>query len=185
MKTFIEVGTADFDTLLPLAAQGWRGFFIEPIDRVRESLISQARKVGINLAHLEFSPICISDHNGTIEMVESIGDDWASGISHVHSGASSNLLNYPLNAHFRGSVVTKSCETLDTFITKRGIIQVNFMKIDVEGHELPILESYSWRVKPSLIKIEHKHSDLQSLKRLLSREGYHTYVETEDLYAIH
>lgn len=183
MKTFIEIGCADFDTLLPLAARGWRGFFVEPVDRMRESLISQATKVGVDMSAVEFAPICISDHDGVVEMVESVGDDWASGISHI-VGQGSGLLDHPLNTHFRGDVSMKPCETLDTFIAKRSIESVDFMKIDVEGHELAVLGPYSWKVKPALIKLEHKHCDITALKRILGREGYHTYIESEDLYAI-
>jgi FkbM family methyltransferase len=184
MKTFVEIGCADFDTLLPLAARGWRGFFIEPVERMRESLIRQAQRAGVNMLDVEFAPICISDHDGSIEMVESLGDDWASGISHVVGGLSSGLLDNPRNTRFRGRTLSVPCETLDTFVSKRGIDRVDFMKIDVEGHELAVLEPYSWRVKPSLIKLEHKHCDLDRLKRILGREGYHTYIEREDLYAI-
>lgn len=185
MKTFLEIGCADFDTLLPLAARGWRGFFVEPVERMRDSLIKQAQRVGVNMLDVEFAPICISDHDGAIKMVESTGDKWASGISHVIDGPNSGLLNYKANGIYRGRTITVPCETLDTFISKRGIESVDFLKIDVEGHELSVLEPYSWRVKPTLIKIEHKHSDLQQLKRILGREGYHTYIENEDLYAIH
>lgn len=184
MKTFVEIGCADFDTLLPLAARGWRGFFVEPVDRMRDSLISQARRVGVDFGNVEFAPICISDRDGSVEMIESIGDDWASGISHVVGPRSSGLLEHPLNADFRGRTISVPCETLDTFLAKRAIDSVDFMKIDVEGHELAVLETYSWRVKPSLIKLEHKHCDIDRIKRILGREGYHTYIESEDLYAI-
>ena len=185
MKTFLEIGCADFDTLLPLAARGWRGFFVEPVERMRDSLIRQAQKVGVNMLDVEFAPICISDHDGTVEMVESTGDDWAKGISHVTHGPNSGLLDYKANEIYRGRTITVQCETLDTFIYKRRIESINFLKIDVEGHELAVLEPYSWAVKPDLIKLEHKHSDLQQLRRILGREGYHTYIENEDLYAIH
>jgi FkbM family methyltransferase len=184
MKTFVEIGCADFDTLLPLAARGWRGFFIEPVERMRHSLIEQAQKVGINMHNVEFAPICISDYDGTIELIESIGGDWASGISHVTAGPNSGLLDNPHNQAFKGHTTRVPCETLDTFIIKRDIVSIDFLKIDVEGHELAVLSSYSWLIKPALIKIEHKHSNLQDLKQILGREGYLTYTENEDLYAI-
>lgn len=185
MKTFVEIGCADFDTLLPLAARGWRGFFVEPIARHCRSLREQARKIGVPDERVEISRIAISDHNGGLTMVESVGDGWAAGISHVEGeGRGSGLLDNPLNAQFRGGLIPTPCVTLDTYIGERGIGEIDFMKIDVEGHELAILGAYSWRVKPGLIKLEHKHSDLDALRRILGREGYHTYVESEDLYAI-
>lgn len=61
MKTFLEIGCADFDTLLPLAARGWRGFFVEPIERHCESLRRQARKVGVPDDQIEIAQLAISD----------------------------------------------------------------------------------------------------------------------------
>lgn len=185
MKTFIEIGCADFDTLLPLAARGWRGFFVEPIARHCESLRRQARKIGIPDEQVEISRVAISDHNGGLTMVESVGEGWAAGISHVEGeGRGSGLLDNPLNAQFRGSLIPTPCVTLDRYIGERGISKIDFLKIDVEGHELAVLSSYSWVVKPNLIKLEHKHSDLAALKRILGAQGYLTYTEKEDLYAI-
>ena len=185
MKTFIEIGCADFDTLLPLAARGWRGFFVEPIARHCESLREQARRVGIPEERIEIAEMAISDHNGGLTMIESTGDGWAAGISHVEGeGRGSGLLEHPLNAHFRGRLIPTQCVTLDRFILDRGIEKVDFLKIDVEGHELAILSSYSWRVKPDLIKLEHKHCDLDTIRRILGSQGYHTYIEQDDIYAI-
>lgn len=185
MKTFIEIGCADFDTLLPLAARGWRGFFVEPIKRHCESLRDQARRVGIPDEQAKIFEMAISDHNGGLTMIESTGEGWAAGISHVEGeGRSSGLLDNPLNAQFRGPLIPTPCVTLDNFISSQGIVSIDFLKVDVEGHELAILGAYSWKVKPSLIKVEHKHSDLDSIRRILSRKGYLTYTESEDLYAI-
>jgi len=186
MKTFLEIGCADFDTLLPLAARGWRGFFVEPIERHCESLRRQAQKVGVPDDQIEIAQLAISDHNGGLTMIESVGDGWASGISHVEGdGRGSGLLDHPANQHFRGREIPTRCATLDRFLTDRDISSLDFMKIDVEGHELAILEPYSWKVKPMLVKIEYKHSDLDKLKRILGREGYHIYVENEDLYGVY
>jgi FkbM family methyltransferase len=186
MKTFVEIGCADFDTLLPLAARGWRGVFVEPIERHCESLRNQARKIGIFEDQIEIAQIAISDHNGGLTMIESIGSDWASGISHVEGeGRASGLLDNPANRQFRGRLIPTTCQTLDRFISDRDLDKIDFMKIDVEGHELAILGSYSWKVKPAFMKVEYKHCGLDPIKRILGREGYLTYVEKEDLYAIY
>ncbi len=73
---------------------------------------------------------------------------------------------------------------LDTFLLEHDITEVDFMKIDVEGHEMEILTTYSWNVKPKLLKIEHKHLSGNTLDRILKRQGYTLFVETDDIYAI-
>lgn len=185
MKTFVEIGCADFDTLLPLAARGWKGYMVEPIRKHCESLRRQAERVNVRMEDLEICELAISDHSGTLEMIESVnGEGWAKGISHV-VGESSGLLDHPLNSQYRGNLVSVRCQTLDEFLAYRGIKSVDFLKVDVEGHELAIFRNYSWRLKPTLIKVEHKHLDDQALKRLLASNGYHVYVEREDIYAIY
>ncbi len=184
MKTFLEIGCADFDTLIPLAARGWTGFLVEPMEKMRDSLINQAKKAQVNLSKVEFALTCISDHDGTTDMIESIGDAWASGISHVADGPSSGLLDNPGNIRFKGRRLKVPCETLDTFLDKRGISNIDFMKVDIEGHELAVFKNYSWRVKPTFLKIEHKHSGQGALRDILERKGYLVYTEIDDLYGV-
>ena len=38
MKFFIEIGSADFDTLIPLAKNGWYGIIVEPVPEFIASL---------------------------------------------------------------------------------------------------------------------------------------------------
>ena len=44
MKTFLEIGVADFDTLLPLAEKGgWSGWCVEPMPHHVKTLREQAK----------------------------------------------------------------------------------------------------------------------------------------------
>ena len=58
------------------------------------------------------------------------------------------------------------------------------IKIDVEGHEMNILESYSWDIKPDFITMEHSHIDDLYAAAFLKEKGYLVYTEQSDLYAI-
>ena len=44
MKFFIEIGSADFDTLIPLAEKGWSGVFIEPVETLAQNLIQKIKE---------------------------------------------------------------------------------------------------------------------------------------------
>ena len=61
---------------------------------------------------------------------------------------------------------------------------VDFMKIDAEGHENNIFLNYSFRVKPTMIKVEHKHIDDKVLSHKLKSNGYLVWAEKDDIYAI-
>ena len=63
-------------------------------------------------------------------------------------------------------------------------IKIDYLKIDTEGHEMNILDSYSWNILPSFIKIEHAHIDDVYAKSLLEARGYVVYTEASDMYAI-
>jgi FkbM family methyltransferase len=182
MKTFLEIGVADFDTLLPLAEKGgWSGWCVEPMPHHVKTLREQAK--GLPVAICECA---ISDRTGSIRMAVGGGEKWAEGASHViddnHLGR--RLLDWDVNQHFRYGEATVQCLTLDDFIDYYHIDRLDFCKIDVEGHEMNILGNYSWRVKPKLIKCEHKHIDDGLLDQILTSVGYTTFLEKDDLYAI-
>ena len=50
--------------------------------------------------------------------------------------------------------------------------------------EINILDSYSWNILPSFIKIEHAHIDDIYARSLLEARGYVVYTELSDMYAI-
>ena len=64
------------------------------------------------------------------------------------------------------------------------ITYIDFMKVDVEGHEMDIFGAYDWRVKPTMIKLEHQHIDDIKMAKILEKQGYIVYTEGKDMYAI-
>lgn len=182
MKTFLEIGVADFDTLLPLAEKGgWTGWCVEPMPHHVKTLREKAKDLPVAICEC-----AISDRTGSIKMAVGGGEKWATGASHVidsnHGGA--KLLDMPVNKKLRMGELEVSCFTLDDFLDKHHINEIDFCKIDVEGHEPTILRGYSWRVKPKLIKCEHKHIPGNLLDLLLTPQGYTIFVENEDIYCV-
>ena len=76
------------------------------------------------------------------------------------------------------------CMTLDTLLDKYKIPHINYLKLDCEGHETNILEAYSWKILPDMIKLEHAHIDDIYMSELLKSHGYLVYVEDCDIYAL-
>ena len=181
-KTFLEIGTCDFDTLLPLCNNGWRGYFVEPIYEYAKFIADQCDK---NNYCASVACCAISSYDGELEMYVSGGSSgWSKGISHAVNQKGEKLLEYEANQFLLQEIRKVSCCTLDTFLSKNKIDQLDFLKIDVEGHETDIIDVYSWRVKPTMIKLEHAHIDDDHMRKTLEEQGYLVYVEENDMYAV-
>ena len=149
---------------------------------------------GKNRQDLVIEPYAISDYNGKISFGvakdTSEGDRkngmWRRGISSVlaESHQGERVFDIGDNQKYIDEVIDVECLTLDTLIARHHFAHVNYLKIDTEGHEMNILEAYSWDIKPDIIKMEHSHIDDVYAKNLLESHGYIVYVEHSDLYAI-
>lgn len=179
-KFFLEIGSANFDTLLPLAKAGWHGIVVEPVPYLAKELSDMFKGYPV-----EVMQVAISDHVGTVQMAVGLNDgDWLVGSSHVisdnHLGY--KLSQHPLNVNNFVETIQVNCITLDELL--KGVDEVDFMKVDVEGHELNVFMDYSFKVKPKFIKVEHKHVDAVALRRKLETNGYLVWLEQDDLYGV-
>lgn len=184
-KTFLEIGTCDFDTLLPLCENGWKGYFVEPVQKYASYILSECEK---NNYDAVVSCCAISSYDGELEMYitnEKDGEDgWSKGISHAVQQSGEKLFEYDANQFLLDRIEKVPCFSLDSYLSNNMIFDLDYLKIDVEGHELDIIETYSWRVKPTFIKLEHCHIDETRMRSLLKEQGYIVYTERADLYAV-
>lgn len=180
VKFFVEIGAANFDTLLPLAQMGWSGIVVEPVPRLYEECKRMFSSYDVTVVQA-----AVSDYNGEIDFAVARDDgSWLSGCSHV---VSNNHLGYKLSANPDrvndfDERISVPCVTLDTLL--QGVESVDFMKVDTEGHENNIFNSYSFRIKPLVVKIEHKHIDDKLLVRNLESNGYLVWTEKDDIYGV-
>ena len=173
-KVFVEIGVCDFDTLEPLLKNGWTGYFVEPIPQYADEL-----------SHLNISECAISNKNGTMEMYMSKGiNEWSKGISHAVEQQGEKLLEYAGNKKFLDRKITVNCYTLQTYLKRNNITQIDYLKVDTEGHEMDIFEAYDWSVKPTFMKIEHYHINDIKLSEMFQEQGYITYTERGDMYCV-
>ena len=179
-KTFVEIGTANFDTLLPLAKQGWSGLAVEPVPY----LADQAKNI-YSETNIHVMECAISDVSGKLDMAVARDDgSWLTGCSHI---VSPNHMGYKLssNPDRQGDfdeIIQVDCITLDELLVNMQTL--DFLKVDAEGHELNIFKNYSFRVKPRLVKIEHKHVDDTVLAKRLEENGYLVWTEKDDIYGV-
>ena len=191
MKTFIEIGTCDFDTNLPLIESGdWKGIMCEPAPIYFGNLKKQFEEIK-NSENLILENLAISDYNGKLDFAvarndHSVENSWQRGISSVvsdhHSGE--RLFDYNENKNLIAETIEVPCLTLDELIYKHKIESIDYLKIDAEGHEMNIIDAYSWDIKPTFIKLEHMHIDDIYMATLLQDKDYIVYTEQRDIYAI-
>ena len=178
-KVFVEIGTSNFDTLIPLIKNGWQGYCVEPVVEYINDLTELNENVVL-------SNCAISSYDGTLKMYQSVTDNvlWSRGISHAVKQQGSKLLESKKYSYLTKSVIDVPCYTLSTYIKRMGITHIDFLKVDVEGHENDIFDAYDWIVKPTFMKIEHFHIDDKKLRKTLEDQGYIVYTESYDIYAV-
>lgn len=200
MKHFVEIGSADFDTLLPMCQNGWKGVCIEPVETLYKNI---SKKVKLERLPVETLECAISERDGELEMVQVTNFDWegekawARGVSHVskkHNNGKwcGNLLETANDVLPREhkQVSCMSLSSLISYLRNESVVfrgfgdVIDFMRVDAEGHEVHILEAYNWEIKPIIIKVEHAHCDKKALRKVLEDQKYFIQEEKDDLYGI-
>ena len=184
---FIEIGTANFETLIEKADDNVRGLSIEPLTFFLDQLPDKKNVVKIGAA--------VSDKDGTVDLyyidptkVEELQlPDFISG---------SNSINQPhqftisvIGQELYDNLVTiKKVPTVtwDTLITTHDIQGIGYLKIDTEGYDHIILKEYLEVCKnnPNLlantIKCEYDKliSNMEELNKvLLDFEKYYKIIK--------
>lgn len=180
MKTVIEVGVCDFDFRQP--DNNTRVIYCEPIPWYMDSL-----KQKVTHYNAIFEQRAISDKSGKLKFKSVFNPDqeWVRGISHVDHGASDLITYNQQQGYDIGEVkdVDVDAITLSQVVRKYNVVEIDILKIDVEGHELEVLKGYDWSVLPKLIMVEHKFIDKQVVLEKLKGLGYTCMSDREDIFA--
>jgi len=175
-QRYIEVGALDgvrySNTKFLEDTLGWTGVLIEP-NPVSFSKLSSNRPGNI------LSPCLISNSTEELEYTYFENDNLA-----AVSGATSTLTQKNKDVFFENddewlikarSSFLKTCVlesvSLDSVLKETKLDGFGFCSIDVEGHELQVLESFSFNIEISIILIEKNPHDNQILELMLSK-GY-------------
>jgi len=141
---FIEIGTSDFDTEIQ-NARGRIGLSVEPIQHYLDALPDVE---GVTKVHA-----AVSDYDGHINVYsvtpESIKKydlpDWVRGCNAVnkyHPTVLGLVLDKRLDERELFTVERVPVMTFSTLIKKHNVRGCRYLKIDTEGHDVVILNSY-------------------------------------------
>tara|TARA_Y100000310_G_C20394745_1_gene674545 strand:+ start:99 stop:752 length:654 start_codon:yes stop_codon:yes gene_type:complete len=210
-KFFIEIGSGDFDTLLGLARNGWHGIIVEPNADLLRNLIRYENVIYENVAILDYDGKTSFLHYdyGLLTSDDPVrpSEQFSMIRQHMLRGMSTTSMDYnqfnslaseedgdPKYKNFE-QLIEVDCMTLDTLIDKYDVKGIDYLKIDAEHKDHIILESYSWKIKPTFLKVESMHwnsisnhyeiEDIEtSITEMLTNMGYIVYGEVNDLYAV-
>jgi len=153
---FVEVGAHDPVALSQtylLEQLGWRGVLIEPLPRLARAL-REKRPASTVVEAAVTSPGHVGA--GYIEI----------------PGGELPLAKLVFENNAQKSLLCVSVRTLDSILDEARVTTVDFLSIDIEGHELPALLGLDFeRFSPGLILIEDRVHDL-SRHRFLKNKGY-------------
>lgn len=180
---FIDIGANDgltFSNSLLFEEKGWQGICVEPHPLIFEELKKQRGCQCVNA--------CIADHDSSVDFLA------VNGPAHMLSGIEDFMdqghkIRIDKEIQERGGSKQRiRVETLSprTLIERYSISQIDFLSVDTEGCELPILRSFlsdSKSPKPKVISVENG-SRTSSLFDYLTSVGYilHKCVGCDEVY---
>jgi FkbM family methyltransferase len=172
---FVDVGAYDGErysnSLFYERTMGWSGLCIEPLPSAFEKLKACRRAICEN--------VCVADYEGEADFVEA---DDVGPFEKMLSGLPSHFDPRHLERldHARGKLTRKvKVEKLSTLLQKHGISRIDYMSIDTEGAELPILRELDFERFPvSVLTVEDNWGD-ERLVRLMNEKGYEVYTRLE------
>lgn len=177
----VEIGANDGindSTTFYFEKLGWTCLLVEPNPALCEKIRSSRTATLVECA--------ASDRSGQASLFIAQGAPRAHGVSTIHGGeaAKKKIQSYGFSSR-EVNVVTK---TLDEILMAcRFPSEIDFISIDVEGHELAVLQGLSLdRWKPKILLIEdNSNFEDQSVRKYLKSHRYVPFLRTgvNDWYA--
>lgn len=155
--------------------RGWQCLVVEPMPEFCEK-IRAARSC-------EVAEIAASDKAGEVQFYVAVGVETLSTMekSEDHFSRIKNLSQQEVKN------ITVKTARLDDILLERGMIDVDFLTIDVEGHEMPVLAGMAFdTITPRIIIIEdNSHGLDRQVNRFMRSKSYVRFRKTgcNDWYA--
>lgn len=144
----------------------WKGICIEPIPEVFKRLVKNRNCIHINA--------CIDNKNGALKFTR------VKGYSEMLSGISDRLGQKHLERiekslkQFGGEMEELEIKaiTVKNIIDEYNVDRVDLLKVDTEGNEWPIIQSFPFeKLKPKVILVENNNDNV-IIKNFLIQKGY-------------
>lgn len=162
--TMLDVGAHFGSSLAPFLSRGWEVYAFEPDPANRAALSA-------NFPNASIDPRAVAEVDGA--EVTLFTSDVSTGISSLSAFHETHI-----------PATTVRTVRLDTYLREQGIGWVDFLKTDIEGHDLAALRTFPWETfHPHAVVCEFEDNktlslghNAQDLAEFLTRKGYAVVV---------
>ncbi|MCB5188968.1 FkbM family methyltransferase [Methylobacillus caricis] len=169
-STMIDVGAHVGSAFRPFLNKGWHIYAFEPDDTNRSKL-------------LEWLSCHVSRHLVTLD-TRCVSNTTQHDLSFYRSEQSSGISGLSAFHESHTEAQRVSSVTLSDFFAGGAIPDIDFLKIDTEGHDLFVLQGFPWdQTRPDVIECEFENAktvslgyDFHDLAQFLVDKGYTVYV---------
>lgn len=166
---FLEIGAYDgyilSNTVYLEEEFGWKGILVEANPRYIESLSRRKNSIIVNKA--------VSHNKGKEEFLD----------ANLYGGLKNNMDKTHANRTDNAETISVDCVSLQEILDRTGAPNViNFISIDVEGGELPIVEQMVLvknRFTCGCIEYNNRQDDYVKIKNMLETAGYRVVWENQ------
>jgi len=163
----IDVGAHVGSSLIAFAKSGWNIWAFEPDPQNRQKLNERVKNR---------SNVCVIN--------KAVSDNVKSNVAFYSSDVSTGISGLTAFHESHEESVRIETTTLDKFISEHGLTEVDFLKIDVEGHEMDVLNGLDFdKIKPRAIVAEFEDDKTRAhgylmpdLARRFEDAGYVVFV---------
>lgn len=146
---------------------GWKGVCVEANPEYYERIY--------RLRSCQLVPTCVGNRDGTY--VEFLLKGGAGGVL----GDTYKSLKRLDTANEKLNTLKERCTTMKFVLERQNIATIDYMSLDVEGHELPVLQGFDWsRVKVNVMTIEVSGHTLKGIEEFLTSVGYVRHIPLLD-----
>jgi len=181
---YVEIGTSDFETLIEIMPEDFKGISVEPIIEYLDHIENRPNKIKANIA--------ISDRDTETNIYYVDESDiqkynlpsWVKGCNSIdfpHRSVSELIKERGLP----DIISTRKIETISfqSFVKRFNIESIGLLKIDTEGHDFVILrDMIKTNIRPKKIHFEanslYSEEEIQSIIFELQEVGYHLTQRT-------
>lgn len=137
---------------------GWSGICVEAHPSLLANLFRQRTCAVV--------PTCVSDHDGAA--VNFILNGGTSGVDSTNK----NMAAWK-ERRTELSSIKLICTTMALALARQHVSVVDYLSLDVEGHELTVLKGFDWdKVKINVMTIECQADTLPGIEEFLTMHGY-------------